>query len=217
MLLLAAATELERKPLADLLGKRDDVWYLLTGVGLVEATLALTRFLESPRGKEVSSVINFGVAGGFANSGVKLLDICLAQRDCLAGLGICYGNWVEKFESLAIPSCFDADQQMLSGAVSRLLTFAKSCHQGLFITVNGVSATDERAECFWEQYAPLCESMEGAAVMRVCQDFNLPGLQVRAISNFVEKRNPALWRLEEAAQQCAKAVAHILDHSNLIV
>jgi len=212
MFLLTAATELERRPLADLLGKRKDVSYLLSGVGLVETALSLARFLGSSRGNNISGVINFGVAGAFADSGAKLLDICIAQRDCLADLGICYGNRIEQFDSLAVPTCFNADPQMFSIAADRLSTFDASCHQGLFITVNAVSATDERAGFFWQRYQPLCESMEGAAVMRVCQDFKLPCLEIRAVSNFVEKRNPALWKLEDAARHCAGAVAHILPY-----
>ena len=212
MLLLAAATELEVNPLADLLRQRNDAEFLLSGVGLVETALSLARFLESPKGRRISGVINYGVAGAFADSGAKLLDICLAREDCLADLGICHDNRIEKFDSLAVQTCFNADPRMFSAAVNGLSDFTTSCRKGPFITVNAVSGTAERADFFWQQYKPLCESMEGAAVMRVCQDFNLPCLEIRAVSNFVEKRNRAAWNLEGAALRCAEAVAHILPY-----
>ncbi len=210
MLLLAAATELELNPLTNILGKRSDVCFLQTGVGLLETTLSLSRFLNSPKGKAVNRVINFGVGGAFANTGAKLLDICLAESECLADLGICYGNQIEAFDSLDVPTHWDVDQPMLFDAFSKLQGLDLSCHKGPFISVNAVSGTDARAEFFWNRYIPLCENMEGAAVMRVCLEFSLPCLEIRAISNYVEKRNPTTWKLAEAANQCAKAVAHLL-------
>ena len=211
MLLLAAATDLELKPLADLLGIRDDVDFLLTGVGLVETTLSLTRLLASRQGKAVTRVINFGVAGAFAKTGANLLDICLARSERLADMGICYGDRVEAFDSLNVPITWDADQSMLSNAFTQLQSLDRPCHKGPFVTVNSVSSTEARAAFFWERYEPLCENMEGAAVMRVCQEFGLPCLEIRSVSNFVENRDPAAWKLDDAAGHCARAVSHVLN------
>ena len=38
--------------------------------------------------------------------------------------------------------------------------------------------------------------MEGASVFKVCQEFNVPCLQIRSISNKVEKRNINNWNLD---------------------
>nr|MBF0221155.1 futalosine hydrolase [Desulfobulbaceae bacterium] len=211
MLLLAAATELELKPLTDLLGQHNTYCHLITGVGLLETAITLTSFIGSTRGRTVSGVVNFGVAGGFHQTGVKLLDICLAENERLADLGICYGDRIEAFDSLDLPTFWEADRAMLSAASSAVYGSGLTSRKGSFISVNGVSGSDSRAEFFWKRFQPLCENMEGAAVMRVCQQFDLPCLEVRAISNFVENRNPASWKLEEAAVQCAKAVACIVE------
>lgn len=211
MLLLAAATDLELKPLADLLVEHENIHYLRTGVGLLETSLSLTRFLDSPHGRTVSSIVNFGVAGGFCQTGVGILDVCLAESERLADLGICYGDRVESFDSLDVPTFFEADQEMLSGAFLKLQALGLACRKGPFVSVNGVSGTSSRAEFLWERFGPLCENMEGAAVMRVCQQFALPCLEIRAISNFVENRNPASWKLDDAAAQCAKAVSCVVD------
>ena len=40
--------------------------------------------------------------------------------------------------------------------------------------------------------------MEGAACMMVCQKFNIPSLQIRSISNFIEERNKEKWNLSLA-------------------
>jgi futalosine hydrolase len=48
--------------------------------------------------------------------------------------------------------------------------------------------------------------MEGAAFMYACLISGVPFAQVRAVSNVVERRNRAAWRIEEAvANLCATA------------
>ncbi|PKN23327.1 MAG: hypothetical protein CVU68_01250 [Deltaproteobacteria bacterium HGW-Deltaproteobacteria-3] len=57
----------------------------------------------------------------------------------------------------------------------------------------------------------LCENMEGAAVARVCQEFAVPCLEVRCVSNMVEDRNPANWQLAAAVQKCGQVVSLLID------
>jgi futalosine hydrolase len=42
--------------------------------------------------------------------------------------------------------------------------------------------------------------MEGAAFFYACEEANVDGLQVRAISNYVEKRNKENWNLALAVK-----------------
>ena len=44
-----------------------------------------------------------------------------------------------------------------------------------------------------ERLNPQLESMEGAAFFYACEEYKLPCLQIRAVSNYVEKRNRANW------------------------
>jgi futalosine hydrolase len=44
------------------------------------------------------------------------------------------------------------------------------------------------------------ESMEGAAVFYVAGMLDIPVMQLRTISNYVEPRNRAAWRIQEAIQ-----------------
>ena len=45
---------------------------------------------------------------------------------------------------------------------------------------------------------PQVESMEGAACMLACQEANVPCVQIRSISNYVEKRNKSKWDISMA-------------------
>ena len=52
--------------------------------------------------------------------------------------------------------------------------------------------------------------MEGAACFMVCEKFNIPCMQIRAISNKVEKRNKAHWDLPLAIKNLNATVAQII-------
>jgi futalosine hydrolase len=54
--------------------------------------------------------------------------------------------------------------------------------------------------------------MEGGAVARVCEEFAVPCLAVRCVSNMVEDRNLASWQLAAAVQKCGQAVSLLVDH-----
>ena len=73
-----------------------------------------------------------------------------------------------------------------------------------------MSATVSRGAMLMRQYDGLCENMEGAAVARVCEEYNLPLLEMRTISNFVEERDLTRWKLHEACDEAGKAAAILL-------
>ena len=52
--------------------------------------------------------------------------------------------------------------------------------------------------------------MEGFAVARVCDAFKLSCVEIRSISNFVEDRDVAGWRLEEACEKLGSVMNNIL-------
>jgi futalosine hydrolase len=53
--------------------------------------------------------------------------------------------------------------------------------------------------------------MEGAAFMYACLISGVPFAQVRAVSNIVERRNRAAWRMDEAIRALGAAAVRILD------
>ncbi|MCI5143631.1 MAG: hypothetical protein D3909_18280, partial [Candidatus Electrothrix sp. ATG1] len=76
-------------------------------------------------------------------------------------------------------------------------------------TVSCASGTQHRGDQLGRQFCGLCENMEGAAVVRVCEEFTLPCLEVRCISNMVEDRDREKWRLREACGKAGRAAAVI--------
>ena len=211
MILLVAATEMEALPLA---GKTTGQPHALfvAGVGPLETAVRLTRRLCEGKG-DVSLVLNFGVAGAYVGSGAGLLDICLAESEVMGDFGICHAESVESFDGqLAGRSVFSLDQRYLAQAWEILATQDYGCKKGVFVTVNGATATARRGAILRAAHNGLCENMEGGAVARVCAEFAVPCLEVRCISNMVEDRNLGSWQLAAAVHKCGQAVSLLIDN-----
>ena len=78
------------------------------------------------------------------------------------------------------------------------------------ITVNTVHGNEESITEIVKRLNPDVESMEGAACFKVCQEFEIPCVQIRAISNKVEKRNKGHWHLPLAIKNLNATVAQII-------
>jgi futalosine hydrolase len=78
------------------------------------------------------------------------------------------------------------------------------------ITVNTVHGNERSIAEVMARCSPQVESMEGAAFFYTCLAHRLPFAEVRAVSNMVERRNRAAWRMAEAIDRlCASAHALI--------
>ncbi len=211
-LLLAAATDFELRAFADAGGAVRHVQTLLTGIGPTETAFALTDALHRQAGT-ISAVVNFGIAGAFPDSGVGLLEVCLAEEEVLGDLGICLPNRIERFAELGLEARdrFILDAVLRQAAAQALTTAGIACRSGIFVTVSCASGTVARARRLERQYQSLCENMEGAAVARVCEAFGLPCLELRCVSNVAGVRDKRQWRLREACLRAGQAAAAVTD------
>ncbi len=217
MILALAATEIEISPLRrSLEGGDARAVTFITGVGPVEAAVRLTRFLSRERGA-VTAAVNFGVAGGYipatGERGPGILDLYLAETEVFGDMGICYPDRIEPLpEDLTGKPCFSMDRGFLDRAVAICTGLGIEVKIGRFVTVAGISATTKRGAMLGGRLRGQCENMEGAAVARVCEDFALPLLELRCISNLVQDRDLARWRLQEACDKAAWAAAAIITN-----
>ncbi|MBI5559595.1 MAG: futalosine hydrolase [Deltaproteobacteria bacterium] len=210
MYLLVAATDLELEAARKTLAGSQNVTFLSSGVGPVEATFSLTRYLSLHY--QISAVINFGVAGAYLNTGLDLLDMCLASKEVLADLGVCLADRIEPFcpDSLPVNREFDLENDLFREAKKILELENVPFDAGTFLTVSCASGTDSRGDHLRETNRAICENMEGAAIARVCQGFGIDFLELRCMSNMVEDRNPSRWQLKEACLAAGFAVARVV-------
>ena len=79
------------------------------------------------------------------------------------------------------------------------------------ITVNTVHGSDRSIASVTHRFQPQVESMEGAAFMSACLIQHAQFAQVRAVSNFVERRNRGAWKITEAIANLNAAALRILE------
>lgn len=219
MFLIAVATENEIKPLKQFLAAVDQVQVLVTGIGPVTTAASLSNYLTL-HGSRIDGVLNIGVAGAYIRSGLEKLDICMARQEFLGDFGICMQDGIQDFDHSLLkpgtPLLFDND------LVPRFENILKDQNIEFkivnFVTVNCCSGTTVRGEYLREKFSAGCENMEGAAVVMVCKNFNIPCVELRCISNMVKDRDVESWQLAEAIEKicmAAEVVMHEYVHGVL--
>ena len=79
------------------------------------------------------------------------------------------------------------------------------------ITVNTVHGNEFSIMKIVNRLNPQVESMEGAACMLACQESNVPCVQIRSISNHVEKRNKSKWDMTKAITDLNKELQKFIS------
>lgn len=216
MILAVAATQMEMNPFLARAGLPGEGWLsLVSGVGPLETAVRLTAAL-AVRKNEISAVMQFGVGGAYVleeeRATVPLLGLCVATREAMGDFGICLPETMAYFpDSLGGPVSFTLRSPLFERAVEILKKQRIEYHPGTFVTVNSISGTAARGVAVNKHWHGICENMEGAAAARVCAEYNLPLLEIRAVSNMVEDRDPKQWKLSEACIRAGEAAALLLE------
>ncbi|OGQ96874.1 MAG: futalosine hydrolase [Deltaproteobacteria bacterium RIFOXYD12_FULL_57_12] len=212
MFLVVAATEMEMEPILGKLGTAGiGMKYMVSGMGPVETTLRLTMYLAAHAGR-IDGVINLGVGGAYPGSGPGLLDICLAQSETFGDLGVCTADGISRFAAADLPLHYEFPLENALGQQAEMVLAARGIPYGKggFVTVSCVSGTEKRGNYLRDRHSAICENMEGAAVARVCTEFDLPVLEIRCISNWVEERDTTRWQLAAACARCGDVACMLL-------
>jgi futalosine hydrolase len=200
--LIVAATEAEIAALRPALGGGVDV--LVTGVGMVATAARCARALARQR---YALVLNVGVCGSF-DPALTPGTVVHVVRDRIAELGAEDGGAFLTMTEIGLPG----ESAFVNTAPPDSLAL-RALRPVEGITVNTVHGDERSIAAVVERFHPQVESMEGAAFMCACIDAGVPFAQVRAVSNVVERRNRAAWRLDEAMVNLSRTAAQILERA----
>jgi len=78
------------------------------------------------------------------------------------------------------------------------------------ISVNQITSSRQMIQFYKEQFDPVIESMEGAALHYVCLIENIPFLQLRSVSNYIGERNKKNWNMNESITNLNEALIKII-------
>src|SRR3546814_337409 len=186
------------------LGKRDEVDLLVTGVGCVPTVYRLTQALAEG---SYDLIVNVGVAGGFGRD-LPVGTVVQVGSDCFADLGAEDGDaFLDVFRlGLADPDEAPFREGRLQ---NNFQVTGLPVVRG--ITVNTAHGNQERIERTRSLFPAEVESMEGAGFFYVCMNRGQRCLQVRGISNFVERRCRENWDIPLAVKNLNAALPGVLD------
>lgn len=193
----------------------------ITGIGSVNTASRLTRFIERV---EPDLVIQAGIAGTFRDSGLGIGDVAVADREVYIHAGV--ENPVSSYPLDPLPFPLVEDQKETCRGVFHpdpdfSETAQKSAEtafsdtgvkvkKGLFITVSTITASHETERLLYNRFAPLAESMEGAAAAQTANLYGIPFVEIRAVSNFVGIRDKSRWNIPKACRNACSACAEVI-------
>ncbi len=202
-ILIVSATQFEVKPLLQFLEVShpivglnkptntlyNDVHVLITGIGMVNTAYMMGKYVQT----QYDLVINVGVCGAF-DTDLKLGQLVNITEDVLSEMGAEDDEDFLTYDKLGLDGkhVFKNQYSIKNGLIDALPKVKG-------ITVNTIHGNEQSIEKIKELYNPDVESMEGAAFFASCGLIESK-LQIRAISNYVEKRDKSKWNMPLAIE-----------------
>lgn len=173
---------------------------LITGAGMVPTAFSLGKHLAQ---HSYDLVINIGVAGSF-DFDINVGDVCLVKEDTFAELGAEDGEDFISFDHLGLGITSQSHHPNPGFSTSVLKEVSA-------ITVNKVHGHELSIAKAIARFNPQLESMEGAAFFYACNQSDVPCIQIRAISNYVERRNREKWNLGLAIKNLNETIIQLIE------
>lgn len=219
-ILIVAATLPEIKTTMDQLGlgsfavfKDKEIDVLITGVGMINTTYQLCKRLS---GKKYDLSINAGIAGSFDHS-IELGEVVHVTSDHFSELGAEDG---ESFLSLIQLGFQEHDEfpykwgELIpdhhADVLSPVSDIIEKLRKMKGVTVNTVHGHIDSILKIRNRINPEIESMEGAAFFYTCMMEQVPCLQIRSISNYVERRNRDNWEIGLAVKNLNRVLTEVI-------
>ena len=201
-ILIAAATAEEISILKEIDTYGHEIDFLITGIGMVPTAYMITRQFAA---SEYDLAINIGLAGSFDRS-LEIGEVVRVEVDHLSEVGAEDGEDFLTLEDMGLEGL---------SSVSLEIDYHSDTLNGLpvvtGITVNTVHGNEDSIEKIVNRLNPSVETMEGAAFLFVCKRERTMAIQLRSISNYIEKRNKDNWNVQLALSNLHSTIIQILQ------
>ncbi len=167
---------------------------VVTGPGIANTVHGLTAALAAGR---PGLILQTGCGGGFGQAGIRPGDIAIASCEIDAQFGREDAGAKTGVSTLSFPVINRPEPEIFNrypvdaGQSERALeilgaTFGKSrinVLKGPFVTVSTVTTSAGRSDSLYHRYGALIENMEGVGAAHVAALYDIPFLEIRAVSN----------------------------------
>ena len=158
--------------------------------------------------KKYDLAMDVGIAGAFRRN-IPLGAVVNVVSERFADFGVEDGNKFLTAEEIGLKEVANYRAQVASRGIRKVLSVLP---QVKGITVNMVHGNSASIKKIIKKFNPDIESMEGAAFFLACNHEKIPCIQIRAISNYVEKRNKKNWKLKLAISGLSEFAEKLLSN-----
>lgn len=206
-ILIVTAVAAEREAVLRGLAGNDPYEVIAAGVGPAAAASCTARTLASGH---YQLVISAGIGGGFPGQ-APVGSLVVASEIIAADLGSETPEGFLSVDKLGFGSAYIQTTPELAERLTSVLQEAglpATC--GPVLSVSTTTGTKETAEALAARVpGAAAEAMEGFGVAQAAQDYGLPVLEIRAISNAVGPRDRDAWKIPQALQALEAAISKL--------
>ncbi|MBK6937719.1 MAG: futalosine hydrolase [Chitinophagaceae bacterium] len=212
-ILIVAATVIEINPFLEQYREgtiKNNIDVLVTGIGLMAATYSITKQFHL---KKPDLVIQAGVGGCFDKKR-SLGTVMAIKQETVADQSVIEIDQLKTlFDLKLVPhNQYPYHNGWLVNKNEILKKVRLPKVKG--ISVNEITTSKQKMRFYENHFAPVVESMEGAALHYVCLMENVPFLQIRAVSNYIAERNKKNWNMKESISNLNTELIKLLQQLN---
>ncbi|MBK6339566.1 MAG: futalosine hydrolase [Bacteroidetes bacterium] len=220
---IIAATKMEIEPLIthfpfkiissnllEFLNNDTNIHILITGMGMLSTAANLAIYATQ---NERDLFINAGIAGAFDRN-ISIGTVLFVESETYGDFGVEDGDEFADFFDLGfLDKKEDAFQYGKKEAIGEIKNhpIIKNLKKVNSITVNKVHGNPKTIESLLKKYQPDIENMEGLAFYYVCYLLQKDCIEIRSISNYVEKRNKENWDIKGAIKNLNQTLFDLLE------
>jgi futalosine hydrolase len=217
-ILIVSATDLEIDPLSEYLNKlpssglysyalgHKTIQTLVTGVGGIKTAYSMATF---PQIKDFNILINVGLAGIY-HSKFKLGQVVEVTSDQFGDIGVEEkdGQFLSVFDiGLDKGNQFPFNNGIIQNSDAKFKTQLQTATSVSYNMVSGSASTIAiRSKLLVD-----IETMEGAAFAYASKYLQIPYLQIRGISNYVEPRDKTRWQIQTAVERLNEEIIRLIE------
>ena len=170
----------------------DNVYYLKTGIGKVNAASSLTKFLEN---HDIDQIINIGLAGSVSNHDV--LDVVIIKQAYFHDVDATLFGY-PKYQVPGMPLTYESDLQLL-----------ETCKKISFQSIDTLYTGDQ----FITQKMPFegVVDMEGAALYQVAYLYHKPIISIKVVSDVIGKKSYQSFEMNQGSEKIADIIKQLKE------
>jgi futalosine hydrolase len=215
---IVSATALEIKPLfnyfqptqADFQGLwivNEQLHFLITGMGMMNTATHLSIYTQR---YDRDFYIDAGICGAF-NRNIPIGEVLQISSETYGDFGVENDEVFQDFFDLGfIDKKEDAFQYGLCEPIYTELNKDIPLSKATSITVNKVHGNEKTIQIITQKYNADTENMEGLAFYYVMKFIQKPSIEIRSVSNYVERRNKDNWDIKKAVDNLNETILKLL-------